>query len=95
MSLDVDDELWVRFDPDTGEIVGFEVEDFKRIFLKRNPELHQSWAKLEPQLNASWTRIRHRRNNEKLATAAALLLEYIKRLLLGDGPRTGLINSAI
>ena len=39
VSVDCDGEYWVRVDPETGEILGIEIEDFKRIFLKRHPTL--------------------------------------------------------
>jgi uncharacterized protein YuzE len=39
ISVDCDGEFWVRIDPHNGEILGIEIEDFKRVFLKKHPEL--------------------------------------------------------
>jgi uncharacterized protein YuzE len=43
-SFDLEGEIWIRFDPETGEIVGLEIDDFQAIFLKKHPELAQAWA---------------------------------------------------
>ena len=47
-SFDLEGELWIRFDPETGEIVGLEIEDFEAIFLKKHPEVAQAWAEVKP-----------------------------------------------
>lgn len=39
VSVDCDGEYWVRVDPQTGEILGLEIEDFKRVFLKKHREI--------------------------------------------------------
>jgi uncharacterized protein YuzE len=39
ISVDCGGEYWVRIDPRNGDILGIEIEDFKRIFLKKHPEL--------------------------------------------------------
>ena len=38
-SFDWDGEIWIRIDPQNGEIVGLEIDDFESIFLKKYPEL--------------------------------------------------------
>ena len=47
-SFDVEGEVWIRFDPETGEIVGLEIEDFEAIFLRKHPEVAQAWAEVKP-----------------------------------------------
>lgn len=47
-SFDLEGEVWIRFDPETGEIVGLEIEDFESIFLKKHPELAEGWAEAKP-----------------------------------------------
>ena len=47
-SFDLEGEVWIRFDPETSEIVGVEIEDFETIFLKKHPELAQAWAEAKP-----------------------------------------------
>jgi uncharacterized protein YuzE len=42
VSVDLSGEFWVRIDPQTGEIIGLEIEDFKNIFLKKHPEIAKS-----------------------------------------------------
>jgi uncharacterized protein YuzE len=37
VSIDCDGEFWIRVDSNTGEIFGIEIEDFKKIFLKKHP----------------------------------------------------------
>jgi hypothetical protein len=39
ISIDCKGEFWVRIDPQNGEILGLEIEDFKRVFLKKHPEI--------------------------------------------------------
>jgi uncharacterized protein YuzE len=42
VSVDLAGEIWVRIDPQTGEITGIEIEDFKSVFLKKHPEIAKS-----------------------------------------------------
>jgi len=42
-SVDLDGEVWMRMDPLTGEILGFEIEDFVRVFLARHPDIANAW----------------------------------------------------
>lgn len=39
ISIDCDGDYWIRIDPDSGEILGIEIENFKSVFLKKHPEL--------------------------------------------------------
>lgn len=47
-SLDWEGEIWVRVDPNTGEIVGLEIEDFETVFLKKHPALAKAWQEVKP-----------------------------------------------
>lgn len=38
-SIDLNGEVWARIDPATGEVVGFEIEGFREVFLVRHPEI--------------------------------------------------------
>lgn len=42
VSVDWANEMWIRIDPKTGEIIGIEIENFAKIFLKRHPEISKS-----------------------------------------------------
>ena len=46
-SLDVDGELWVRYDPESGEVIGIEIDDFERFFLGKYPVLGHEWPLLK------------------------------------------------
>jgi len=50
LSLDVGGHYWLRFDPETGEVVGVEIEDFERVFLARYPELQAGWQDVKPKI---------------------------------------------
>lgn len=43
-SVDIGGEFWVRADPSTGEVLGFEIEGFQHLFLKNHPELSALWG---------------------------------------------------
>ena len=38
ISVDCDGDYWLRVNPKTGEIVGVEIEGFKKVFLKKHPK---------------------------------------------------------
>jgi len=48
ISLDFGGLLWVRYDPEDGEVLGFEIEDFERVFVAKFPELGVSWNEVKP-----------------------------------------------
>jgi len=39
ISIDRVDGIWLRIDAQTGEILGVEIEDFRKVFLKKHPEM--------------------------------------------------------
>jgi len=39
VAIDHKGEVWFRVDPKNGEIFGIEIEGFKRVFLRKHPEL--------------------------------------------------------
>lgn len=42
VAVDYEGEIWFRVDPKSGEILGVEIEGFRKVFLKRHPELLRS-----------------------------------------------------
>src|SRR4030042_4280985 len=48
-SVDWNGEIWIRVDPNNGEIVGFEIDDFEAVFLKKHPELAKGWESVKPR----------------------------------------------
>ncbi|MHB8575271.1 MAG: hypothetical protein ACYDCQ_08045 [Dehalococcoidia bacterium] len=44
ISHDLDGEIWLRIVRETGEIVGFEIEDFVTHFLPAHPEFAAAWG---------------------------------------------------
>ena len=47
-SIDWNGELWIRVNPESGEVVGLEIEDFESVFLKKHPEIANVWADFKP-----------------------------------------------
>ena len=50
VSLPVGQDAWLRYDPQTLEIVGAEVEDFEKAFLVRHPNLKADWEQIKPHV---------------------------------------------
>jgi hypothetical protein len=48
VSFDWNGEVWLRLNPNNGEIVGFEIDDFESVFLKKHPELASAWKEVKP-----------------------------------------------
>ena len=46
-SLDVDGELWVRYDPESGDVIGVEIDDFEQFFLEKYSMLGHGWATIK------------------------------------------------
>ena len=55
-SFDLEGEVWIRFDPETGEIVGLEIDDFEAIFLRKHPEVARAWAETKPSCHRKATK---------------------------------------
>ena len=48
-SQDVKGELWIRYDSQSGEIIGVEIDDFEQLFLTEfHPEFARGWKSLKP-----------------------------------------------
>ncbi len=43
LSIDMGDGMWMRFVPATREVVGFEIEDYERVFLRKHPAIADAW----------------------------------------------------
>jgi len=71
-SIDLEGEMWVRMDPRTGEILGFEIEDFKRVFLARHPDIASAWHEANDRGRL------FRRQRESLL---AIIIDFIRRFL--------------
>ena len=60
VDADVEGELLIRYDPETGDVIGVEIEGFERFFTgKHHPELADGWAAIKPENdegihNSSW-----------------------------------------
>lgn len=48
VSFDWNGDIWLRINPSNGEIVGFQIDDFESIFLKKYPELANAWKEVKP-----------------------------------------------
>ena len=74
VSLDVDGEFWVRVVPEAREVVGVEIEDFERVFLKNHPEVVADWQKPGRQVRANRGTIQQ---SQQLTRHVMGLLEHI------------------
>jgi len=48
VSFDWNGDIWLRINPGNGEIVGFQIDDFESVFLKKYPELANAWKEVKP-----------------------------------------------
>ena len=70
-------------DPENGEVVGLEIDDFEAIFLKRHPELAEAWAEVKPR--------RHRKKVREYTESFVLIIFNFLQAFLRDNPQqTGL-----
>ena len=73
LDTNVEGELLIRYDPETSEVVGVEIEGFERFFIgKHHPELANAWAVLKPKEDNGF------HNSPWLTDGAAL--DYARRL---------------
>ena len=71
-TIDADADLLIRYDDETGDVAGIEVEDFEHYFLKKYPELADGWKALKPEGKKGF------HNTPWLTNNAAL--DYARRL---------------
>jgi hypothetical protein len=79
VSWDADGLAWVRFDPETGEILGFEIEDFETVFLKKFPEAAAGWREIKP-------RIMKKQGEDKLETDYVQTIWRLVKSLVNSKP---------
>src|SRR6476646_4567398 len=72
ISHDMDGEVWLRIVRETGQIVGFEFEDFERVFLRNHPEVVSEWHRVRPQIAS-------RRHQDEAAAFVSKLLALVKQ----------------
>jgi uncharacterized protein YuzE len=75
ISFDVGGHLWIRYAPETGEVVGLEIEDFEKVFLVKYPELKVGWDQLKPKIT------KPRPNGAATAEYLKLLMMFVKDIL--------------
>ena len=78
-SFDLNGEIWLRVDPENGEVVGLEIDDFEAIFLKKHPELAKAWAEVKP-----WC---HRRKPKEYIESFLLIILNFLLAFLRDNPQ--------
>lgn len=56
VSVLVGDDIYLKVNPKTGDIVGFHIEAWERKFTPAHPEVHAIWHKLQPvsELALDW-----------------------------------------
>ena len=55
-SIERDEGVVLRVDPETSELVGIEIYDFRRTFVKAHPEARAAWAAWK-QSRSAWRRL--------------------------------------
>lgn len=73
-SFDIDDEVWIRIDLETGEVVGIEIDDFELVFLKKHPEVAAVWPGAKSKAS------------ERVRFFLEILADFL-RTLVGDNPQ--------
>ena len=86
-SFDINGEIWVRIIPDSGEIVGLEIEDFQSVFLKKYPNLATAWAESKPRClrKKAKTRIENRES-------FMLIIMNFLRQFFSENPQQTIFN---
>ena len=82
VSLPMGQDAWVRYDPQTLEIVGVEVEDFEKVFLVHHPELRATWERVRPHV----TKRRSRHSEDTMERSSSLIREVLEWL---GNPQSG------
>ncbi len=49
IEADEDGAIRLRFDGESGDVHGIEIDDFEHCFLRKHPELADGWAALKPE----------------------------------------------
>ncbi len=77
-SVDWCGEFWIRVDPENGEVVGVEVEDFEAVFLKKHPELAIAWKEAKPLCCRKRS---HKYEETTLEGFLRIILEFLQTFL--------------
>ncbi len=75
-SFDWNGEIWLRIDPQTEEIIGIEIENFEKVFIKKHPELDQVWRTVK----SSCKHKTKRTNDNTWESFIRIVLEFISSL---------------
>lgn len=86
LSWDMGDDVWVRYLPMTGEVVGIEVENFTHRFLPNHPELAAMWSAIQQEEAAGVAR----EVGTKRPSLVDQFLKALRRELLDVHHREGL-----
>ena len=85
VSLDVAGCVWIRFDPENGEVVGLEIEDFEKVFLVKFPEMAIVWERIKP------TVLKRFKKRDRPSDHLTLLMNHVKSLLDQRPPQRAVI----
>lgn len=77
-SVDWNGEIWLRVDIESGEVVGLEIDDFERFFLRKHPEIAAAWE----QERASATLARRLRIAGKRQSQKGIASEPLIRIIM-------------
>jgi len=82
VSIDIDGEMYVRVAPETGEIVGLEIEDVDKYFAQKYPEFGAIWKQAKRSVAKSNC------NDRAIATFMSIVYDLLEDVFKeGDGPQ--------
>lgn len=77
VSFDIGGELWIRYDPNTKDVIGIEIENFETVFLKKHPEIAKIWKTVKPHCDSKKTRVT---DDEICESFLQVLVSFFKEL---------------
>jgi hypothetical protein len=89
VSIDIEGEWYLRINPDTGEIVGVEIEDFEKYFIKKYPEFGVIWKQAKKSVGKSNC------NDKNTSTFVSIVYDLLADVLKDDDTPQLLYRGAI
>ncbi|HEY93817.1 MAG TPA: hypothetical protein G4O15_02610 [Dehalococcoidia bacterium] len=85
VSYDWGGEIWIRFEPESKEVVGIEIENFESVFIKKHPEVAKVWKAAKPFCNQKKTRVKE---DSICESFIKILLSFLDEFLKNNPQQT-------
>jgi hypothetical protein len=85
VSYDWGGEIWIRFKPESKEVIGLEIENFETVFIKKHPEVAGVWKAAKPFCNQKKTRVK---KDSICQSFKKILLSILEELLKNNPQQT-------